>query len=232
MPPQTLLTQHGRRRRFYTPEEVKAHNSADDAWFSLFDKVLDLTKLIAKNTALATPLIDCAGSDISHWFNSKSWTVKSYYSQVKKVALPYIPMGRFIHVPPSEPSSKWCTSDSNGLEEIPWWSDTQYIIGNISRNVRKLRVVNTLTQQSDVFEVCGEETIEEIQTRYTEYNTHAQSYTWKYLKDRTFVPIEMSKTLEQLGIVDESKVFEHAGINQDQYMPVVHIYFNDDLTDD
>jgi len=227
-----LLTQHGRRRRFYTPEEVKAHNSADDAWFSLFDKVLDLTKLIAKNTALATPLIDCAGSDISHWFNSKSWTVKSYYSQVKKVALPYIPMGRFIHVPPSEPSSKWCTSDSNGLEEIPWWSDTQYIIGNISRNVRKLRVVNTLTQQSDVFEVCGEETIKEIQTRYTEYNTHAQSYTWKYLKDRTFVPIEMSKTLEQLGIVDESKVFEHAGINQDQYMPVVHIYFNDDLTDD
>jgi len=135
-------------------------------------------------------------------------------------------------VPPSEPSSKWCTSDSNGLEEIPWWSDTQYIIGNISRNVRKLRVVNTLTQQSDVFEVCGEETIKEIQTRYTEYNTHAQSYTWKYLKDRTFVPIEMSKTLEQLGIVDESKVFEHAGINQDQYMPVVHIYFNDDLTDD
>ena len=131
------------------------------------------------------------------------------------------------------------------------WSVTQYIIGNISRNVRKLRVVNTLTQQSDVFEVCGEETIEEIQTRrgpvfsgvtksvhtrrnnsYTEYNTHAQSYTWKYLKDRTFVPIEMSKTLEQLGIVDESKVFEHAGINQDQYMPVVHIYFNDDLTDD
>ena len=92
--------------------------------------------------------------------------------------------------------------------------------------------MNTLTQQSDVFEVCGEETIKEIQTRYTEYNTHAQSYTWKYLKDRTFVPIEMSKTLEQLGIVDESKVFEHAGINQDQYMPVVHIYFNDDLTDD
>ena len=33
-------------------------------------------------------------------------------------------------------------------------------------------------------------------------------------------------------IVDESKVFEHAGIDQDQYMPVVHIYFNDDLTDD
>ena len=111
--------------------------------------------------------------------------------------------------------------------------------------------MNTLTQQSDVFEVCGEETIKEIQTRrgpvfsgvtksvhtrrnnsYTEYNTHAQSYTWKYLKDRTFVPIEMSKTLEQLGIVDESKLFEHAGIDQDQYMPVVHIYFNDDLTDD
>ena len=58
MSPRMLLTQHGRRRRFYTPEEVKAHNSADDAWFSLFDKVLDLTELVAKKTALATPLID------------------------------------------------------------------------------------------------------------------------------------------------------------------------------
>jgi len=118
------------------------------------------------------------------------------------------------------------------VKESLRWKDTRYIIGSISRNVRKLRVVNTLTQQSDVFEVCGEETIKEIQARYTEYNAHAQSYTWKYLKDHTFVQIEMSKTLEQLGIVDESRVFEHVGINEDHYMPIVHIYFNDDLTYD
>jgi len=137
------------------------------------------------------------------------------------------------------------------VKESLRWKDTRYIIGSISRNVRKLRVVNTLTQQSDVFEVCGEETIKEIQARrdpvfsgmtkslhtrsknsYTEYNAHAQSYTWKYLKDHTFVQIEMSRTLEQLGIVDESRVFEHVGINEDHYMPIVHIYFNDDLTYD
>jgi len=37
------------------------------------------------------------------------------------------------------------------VKESLRWKDTRYIIGSISRNVLKLRVVNTLTQQSDVF---------------------------------------------------------------------------------
>ena len=48
------------------------------------------------------------------------------------------------------------------------WKDDQYVIGQLSRNVRKLRIVNVLTQQSDVLNVCGEETMEEISTEYAD----------------------------------------------------------------
>ena len=48
----------------------------------------------------------------------------------------------------------------------PRWKDKQYIIGNMSQRVRKLRIVNVLTQQSDILSVCSEETMEEIQARY------------------------------------------------------------------
>ena len=96
---QLLPKQHGRRRQYYTPEEVNAHNSADDAWVSVFNKVLDLTELISTNrSALTQPVISSAGRDISHWFDSKTLAVKSFYSQERGLVLPYVPMGRFLHV--------------------------------------------------------------------------------------------------------------------------------------
>ena len=54
-----------------------------------------------------------------------------------------------------------------------------FVIGQLSKTTRKIRVVNTLTTQDDLLEVCSEETLLEIQDRYTDYNKHAGSYTWK-----------------------------------------------------
>lgn len=46
-----------------------------------------------------------------------------------------------------------------------------------------------------------------------------------------FVPARMDKTLEENGIVDDDVEFEKLGMDEDDgYMPVLHIYFNDDLT--
>lgn len=45
-----------------------------------------------------------------------------------------------------------------------------------------------------------------------------------------FVPAKMDQTLEENGIVDDDLAFEKLGIDDDGYMPVLHIYFNDDLT--
>ena len=60
-------------RRYYTPDEVKIHNTADDCWVSFFNRVYDLTGLIQKNYGvLCEPIIKAAGSDITHWFDPKT----------------------------------------------------------------------------------------------------------------------------------------------------------------
>jgi cytochrome b involved in lipid metabolism len=60
-------------RRYYTPEEVKLHCTADDCWVSFFNGVYDLTKLIADNmrdqSELCVPIAKVAGQDITHWFD-------------------------------------------------------------------------------------------------------------------------------------------------------------------
>ena len=60
-------------RRYYTPEEVKLHCTADDCWVSFFNGVYDLTKLLADNmrdqSELCVPIAKIAGQDITHWFD-------------------------------------------------------------------------------------------------------------------------------------------------------------------
>ena len=43
-----------------------------------------------------------------------------------------------------------------------------------------------LTHASDIVDCCQEETLNEIQVRYLEFNKHAQSYTWKVLCSQIF----------------------------------------------
>mmetsp|Transcript_28582 Transcript_28582/g.88626 ORF Transcript_28582/g.88626 Transcript_28582/m.88626 type:complete len:120 (-) Transcript_28582:732-1091(-) len=95
-----LPGQHGMKRRFYTPNEIAAHNSADDAWFVIHHKVFELTDLIASSRGTLTQaLIANAGRDISHWFDYDQASLKSHYDVERKTFCPYIPMGRFLHVP-------------------------------------------------------------------------------------------------------------------------------------
>ena len=89
------------------------------------------------------------------------------------LTVPYTPEGRFIHVPPRDPTTTW------RHRETPWWKDSQYVIGNITKKERKLRIVNTLTSKEDILEVGCEETLEEIRDRFYQFNAHAASYTWK-----------------------------------------------------
>ena len=76
-----------------------------------------------------------------------------------------------------------------------------------------------------------EETLGEVQRRYRRYNAHAQSYTWKRT-DATAVGrvLDMRKTLEENGVADDMPAFDALGIDEDFYVPVLHLYFSDDLT--
>ncbi|EEQ99721.1 hypothetical protein Pmar_PMAR001649 [Perkinsus marinus ATCC 50983] len=54
-------------RRVYTPSDLASHSKNNDCW------VLDLTNLMASNrSALSTPILKAAGTDISHWFELNS----------------------------------------------------------------------------------------------------------------------------------------------------------------
>jgi hypothetical protein len=87
-----------------------------------------------------------------------------------------------------------------------------------------------LTRSEDVIQTCQEETISDIRERYLEYNKHAKSYTWKAMIGDKLVPMDMLKTLEENQVEDESEVFYELGMNDDYYIPTLHIYYNDDLT--
>ena len=64
-------------RRYYTPLEVGAHNSPDDLWVSFLGGVYDLSGLVATESGvLLQPILDNAGTDISHWFDAKTKDLK------------------------------------------------------------------------------------------------------------------------------------------------------------
>ena len=141
-----------------------------------------------------------------------------------------IPQGRFVHVPPAEPVSDWDNSF-----EVPWWKDTSLKVGKLSASTRNLRVKNVLTGHEHMMEVPSEETVGQIRARYLEYNAHAASYTWKALKPNNdkeleFQNLDHALTLQDNGIPDDQPTFESLGIASDFHTPVIHLYYDDDLT--
>ncbi|CBY09436.1 unnamed protein product [Oikopleura dioica] len=210
------------RSKYYTPNEVALHNNSADCWISFLGKVYDLTNLINQHKGgnLTSPILAMAGNDISHWFNQNTGDLKTYVDAEKGIVRYYTPHGDLLHIPPSEPRS-----DYNNDFGRPWWKDRRYEVGTLTKKPRKLRIVNTLTSQQHIIEVCSEETMLEILARYICYNSHAESYTWKYKGDE----LDKTKTLEENGILDEDFELEELGMDPEQWIPAIHIYFNDDL---
>ncbi|KAI5066452.1 hypothetical protein GOP47_0019076 [Adiantum capillus-veneris] len=221
----------GRNRSgWYTAQEVRQHCLPSDCWLILLGHVLDVSPLLASNPPhLAQPLLLEAGEDISHWFDPATGDIKTYIHPITKLPTFSTPQGRFIHIPPPDcPRTDWDCS-----YELPWWKDKQYIIGRLSEKTRLIRIKNVLTGLEAPLEVPSEETIREILERYAKRNSHAQSYTWKGIStthDKIFSDLNMDKTLAENGISDESNLFMSLGLASNHHIPVIHVYFNDDLT--
>lgn len=75
--------------------------------------------------------------------------------------------------------------------------------------------------------MCVEETLCEILKRYLPYNSHANSYTWKFFEKN----LDMSKTLKENGVEDEGEEFYSLRLDEDEFLPPLNLYFNDDLTE-
>lgn len=212
------------RPKYFTPKEVAVHNTVDDLWLSFLGKVYNLTPLCEKykGDVLLKPIIQAAGRDISHWFNPKTKDIRTHVDPQTGCEIPYCPNGRFVHIPPPYPDSDWANDFGR-----PWWKDDGYLVGILSQKTRKIKIINTLTSQDHVIEVCSEEIMTEILERYLKYNSHAASYTWKY-DSRNLV---MNSTLEDNGITDEDEEFYKLSMNDDTFLQSIHLYFNDDLTE-
>ena len=112
--------------KYFTEVEISLHKNPEDCWVSIFDSVYNLSDLIKENRGvLAHPLINAAGTSISHWFNEKTGDVKTYIDPVRNIEMPYTPYGRFIHVPPEDPI------DNVEAVSFPWWKDRRYVIGKV-----------------------------------------------------------------------------------------------------
>eukprot|EP00931_Biecheleriopsis_adriatica_P048777 TRINITY_DN28188_c0_g1_i1.p1 TRINITY_DN28188_c0_g1~~TRINITY_DN28188_c0_g1_i1.p1 ORF type:complete len:416 (+),score=46.82 TRINITY_DN28188_c0_g1_i1:54-1250(+) len=184
--------------------------------------VITSLKFDACQGPLAQPIVDAAGSDISHWFDESTREPRRHVDPVTGLDEIYCPWGRYIHVPPQGPESDWSTDFGT-----PWWSDRRYHVGSLAERVRKVTIQNLLTKQRDTLAVPVEEKVEEIRERYLVHNAHAKSYTWK----RLGLPLNMQKTLGENGMEDETVEFQQLGIDPDDHIPVIHLYFDDDLTE-
>ena len=63
--------------------------------------------------------------------------------------------------------------------------------------------------------------------RYLPYNSHAASYTWKFLGN----VLDMKLTLQENGVLDERENYAKLNLPDDFFVPMLHLYFNDDLTE-
>ncbi|NP_001017684.1 cytochrome b5 domain-containing protein 1 [Danio rerio] len=212
-----------RRSKYFTPNEVSLHNTINDIWVSYLGKVYDLTPLLEayKGDVLLKPIIECAGKDISHWFDPKTKDILTHVDPLTGCIKYYTPRGRFIHIPPPCPRTDWANNFGK-----PWWKDNRYEVGLLSAKTRWIRIINTLTSQEQKLEVCSEESLDEILHRYLFYNSHAASYTWKL----SGINLDMSKTLSENGIPEEDE-FYCGSPDCNLFSPSICLYFNDDLTE-
>lgn len=118
-------------------------------------------------------MVEMAGKDVTEWFDHLTGDVKYHVDPETNLSVPYTPMGRFMHVPPKDPTSDWKNDFGT-----PWWRDEKFFIGRLSKSTRLVRIVNVLTKQEKLLEVCAEETLAEILDRYLAWNQHAGSYTY------------------------------------------------------
>jgi hypothetical protein len=97
---------------------------------------------------LLKPIIDMAGQDITHWFDSKTKDLKMHVDPTTKCLSYHTQLGRFMHVPPPYPSSDWANDFGK-----PWWKDEKYNIGILSKKTRFIKIKNALTLQNQIIEV-------------------------------------------------------------------------------
>ena len=107
--------------------------------------------------------------------------------------------------------------------------------GRLSSQCRNVRLKNMLTAQEHTLEVPCEELLSDIRSRYEAINSHSTAYIWKALvpaPDGSFElkELDLNLTLSGNGVRDETETFEDCNLGDDFFLPVLQLYWSDDLT--
>ncbi|GKT35185.1 Cytochrome b5-like Heme/Steroid binding domain containing protein [Aduncisulcus paluster] len=212
--------------RWFTSDDVAAHDKPYDCWVSKQGLVLDLSDLIKENFDQmgVKNLIENAGKDISHWF-ADDGDLKYLEDPGTGIPVPYWPRDEpLLHAPPLNPSSA-----TPAPPELPWWKDKSYIIGRLSKKTIRIRILNTLTKDSTELLVPTEETLREVLQRYKYYNRNIHQYVCKYEGDI----LQLEKTLIENGIPYLEDDFERLDYAEDDiFVPGIMLLFDDKLIEE
>ncbi|EGR34263.1 hypothetical protein IMG5_018720, partial [Ichthyophthirius multifiliis] len=150
-----------KKKRFYTLQDLKLHNTANDCWITFFNQIYDITALIQQNinSPFIKPLIEAAGSDITYWFDPLSKDPRVQIDLNTGLEKFYCPQGIFLHIQPSGPENINLVEDL----QTPWWKNPIFFIGRLTIRSSKINIINMLTQHEDLIEVPCEETINTFQ---------------------------------------------------------------------
>lgn len=154
-------------------------------------------------------LLQYGGKDLSHFFHLDKTPITRV--SAKGNTVPVFP-----------PVLEKCGSDFFGSRQLSWWQDPVYIIGQITNQPRKIRVINTLTATTQKIVVCEEDTIQEIKKKYSRYNWNHQNYHWhKYDSERDlYEELCLDKTLTENGFL----LHEY----QEPHTPSLWLFYKDE----
>ncbi|XP_065073677.1 cytochrome b5 domain-containing protein 1 [Ochlerotatus camptorhynchus] len=186
MPSELRLQQ---RETFYLRDEVVVNNKLNRAWVVVHGNVFDITPLFDQNSnspkKIHQLLLAFAGKDLSSQFNENGRP--AYRISKDGVRVPMFP-------------PVMIRNKSTGHY---WWNDRSLMIGRITAQQRKIRVINNLTFQIQEITVCEEDTVADIQECFLCFNQDAKKYTWRSNIDRgdEAADLRLDKTLTENGIV-------------------------------
>ncbi|XP_074898403.1 cytochrome b5 domain-containing protein 1 isoform X2 [Buteo buteo] len=153
------------------------------------------------------PLLEAAGSDVTHWFDPQTGDVSlggacRVPPQKHLGGHQYPPppkTGGLKHTPSPQPLTRvdpqsgllcCCVPGGPGAappeprsdwappETPPWWEDPRLEVGRLTAAPQHLRLLNTLTGQEHVIEACGEQAGGLVE-RALPWNAHAGGYAWR-----------------------------------------------------
>ncbi|XP_071888328.1 cytochrome b5 domain-containing protein 1 [Anas platyrhynchos] len=210
------------RPRYFTPREVAAAARRGRPWLSALGRVFDLEPVLRERRGDPSlrPLLEALGTDISHWFDPQTGEPRTRVDPRTGCVSFRSPGAALLGDPPPTPSSDW-------VPPPPWWRDPRREVGLLSAAPRLLRLLNTLTGQQHLLEVCGEETVEDIQRRALPWNANARNYTWR----SGGVTLHPTLTLEENGVPDDTPELLRLAMDPVEFATTVLLYFRDNFSE-